>query len=202
MNLEDETEVRLIQLWMKAPDPKPHIAERLAEQLKRARQAHSFMVDEPVRRKVIPQLMLLYAGKDMRYSESTAERDIQYAERLFRTVSQHTAKYMMGLELDFLVESRIGAMHDRKWGEVARLEKVMLEFFKAIEAEDLDKETLRRPVIRLLKFEPEALGVKRNLKLKERIMEVLQKKKEKDPVQRMLGAIDAEFEETKTDAGD
>lgn len=198
MKLDDETEDRIILAWMKAPEPKPTIDERLAKKLMRARQAHTFMVDEPVRRKVIAQLMLLY-GTESGYSESTAERDLKNAERYFRSVSQHTARYMLGIELDALVESRIGAMHDRNWAAVAKLEESILKFLRQIEAEDLDKETLRRPVTRLLEFNPELLGVKRNAKLKERIVQELLKKETKDPVLRLLGAKDADFKEVDED---
>ena len=198
MKLTDETESRLILQWMQTPEPRPVLQNRLAKQLLRARQAHVFMTEEPVRRKTVQQLMLMFGGDGKKYSETTAERDIQYAERLFRSVSQHTAKYMLGIELDALVEARIGAIHDRKWGEVARLGKVILEYLKQLEAEDLDKETLRRPVTRLLLFEPEALGVKRRPGLRERILEALDKKKMKDPVLKLLGthdATDASFHE-------
>ncbi len=196
MKLDLETSASAINQWMKCPEPKPPLDAQLADMLLRAKQADQFMRDEPSSRKVVQQMLVLYKDRVKGYSEGRARDDIRLAERLFRSTTAHTPSYMRGIQLDLLLEAQIGAAHDRNWAAVARLAKEVRELLKEIEGEDTDRETLRRPITKMLVFDPEILGVERNPQLQERIRIELEKKKLKDPVARFRDrASDADFTE-------
>lgn len=151
-NLED---VDTVIAWMQHPPPKPALDEELARSLERWRQADAWMREYMSVKTVWPMLVAKYG-----YSESTARRDIEACQRLFGEFKVHKKAYYAGLMLDTLCESYIKAQHDRKWGECARLAKVILEYLGLVdEASITDPKDLLKPVPRTLLFAPEQLGI-------------------------------------------
>lgn len=169
-NLED---VDAVIAWMQHPPPKPHLDAELAISLERWRQADAWMREFMSVRAVWPMLVTKYG-----YSESTARRDIEACQRLFGEFKVHKKAYYAGLMLDTLAESYLKAQNDRKWGECARLAKVILEYLGLIEeTTNTDPKDLVRPVQRLVAFTPDQIGAIRDENLRMKI-EMLKRRKE------------------------
>jgi len=159
-NVED---VEMLILWMQAPpDRKPVVHFDANHYLERLQLADQWLRTHMSKRKVWPMLLQHFKTKGIPYSELTARRDVDEAQRLFESLDTHQQKYWTGLMLDVLGESLMSAKLAHKYGEVARIAKVIHDYLAMAERMGVkEANELRREIPRMIQIGhfPEELGV-------------------------------------------
>lgn len=162
-------DVRTALAFYQMKGEKPPMDQELADKLKRWRQADQWLREHMSARKVWPMLKEHYG-----YSEATARRDVECAMAFFGELKTHKKSYWAGLVLDVLGESLIKAVHDRKWRDVASIAREIREYLKfADEAEQEELNSLTKPVVRQIAFQPDVLNVERDPNAREKVLALL-----------------------------
>lgn len=165
--------VHMVELWFQAKGEKPPLEPKLAERLERWRQADLWMRKHASVSKVWPMMQAKY-----KYSATSAREDVEDAQRFFGKMPVQKKAYWAGLVLDFLGESMIKAIGDRKWGDVARLAKEIREYLDfQEEVSKIDPKDFRRAVPRRIAVQPEILLVQHDTQAQDRVLALVRKLK-------------------------
>lgn len=152
------TEAEAIVAWLQLP-----IADRedcplnpkQLELMERWNVADNLKREHMSDRKVIPMLMNKFG-----YSESSARRDLDCAMRVWGTRPRSDKDYLANMLVDYLTETMIKAGKAQKYGEVARIAKVIIEAAGIGKKDELpvDPDELNRPVALIPGYYPELIG--------------------------------------------
>ncbi len=190
-------DVEQLILWMQSPpDHKPVIAFDAAPYLERLQRADNWLRTHMSTRKVWPMMLAHYQSKGDGYSERTARRDVEDAQKLFASLESHQALYWTFRYIDLLSEKAVGAASAGKLTEFARLSKEVREWFRYAEeigVKDISK--LFDEVPRLLMFAPEETGVEPNPNALEEAQLWLEQRKQRDKAKHLRPVTDATFTE-------
>jgi len=122
-------DVELLILWMQAPpDAKPVVPFDAGAYLERLQLAVRWLYEHMSVRRVWPMMYEHFKHLGLKYSQSTARRDVADAQRLFCTDGSHDPKFWTDLMIDALSESFKSAQRAHKYGEAARLAKALLDW--------------------------------------------------------------------------
>lgn len=150
-------------LWLQSPpDNKPVLPFDAAAYLERLELANKWLREHMSVSKVWP-MMLEHFRRQGKYSEATARRDVQDAQRLLGPLDNHNTKYWCNRMLDCLREDYVAARLTKKFGEAARLAREIREYMafqEELAAEH--RKHLLEEVPRLIVFDPEVAGFERD----------------------------------------
>jgi len=122
-------DVELLIRWMQAPpNAKPIVPFDPVDYLERLQLALRWLHEHMSVRKVWRMMFEHFRAAGRKYSEATARRDVKAAQRLFGTQDSHDPQFWTGLMVDALSESFLSAKRAHKYGESARLAKVLKEW--------------------------------------------------------------------------
>lgn len=151
---EAEAIVKWIQLPIDEREGSP-LTPKQMELLERWNVADNLKREHMSDRKVIPMLMMKFG-----YSESSARRDLDCAMRVWGTRPRSDKDYLANMLVDYLTEVMVKAGKAQKFGEVARIAKVIIEAAGIGKKDDMpfDPEDLKKPVALLPAYYPEQIG--------------------------------------------
>ena len=171
-HLNSVEDVTLLIQWMQAPpDRKPVVPFDANHYLERLQLADQWLRTHTSKRKVWPMLFAHFKTKGIQYSEITARRDCDDAQRLFESLDSHQMKWWTGHMLDVLGESLMSAKIAHKYSEVARIAKAIYDYLVLAERLGIkDNEDLRREIPRLIEIgdHPEVLGIEYDPNIREK----------------------------------
>jgi hypothetical protein len=183
------TEAEAIVAWLHLPvadraesplDPKQ------MELFERWNVADNLLREHMSERKVLPMLMEKFG-----YSESTARRDLDCARRVWGTRPRTDKDYLANMLVDYLTETMVRAGKAGKFGEVARIAKVIIDAAGIGRKDDVpvDPLELKRPVALQPMYLPETIGGTPMSELDRRALfeQVLREKREKGLIE--MGTI-------------
>lgn len=150
------TEAEAIVKWLQTP-----VADRGAldpkqmELFERWNVADNLLREHLSERKVVPMLMDKFG-----YSESSARRDLDCARRVWGTRPRTDKDYLANMIIDYLTETMVKAGKREKYGDVARLAKVIIEAAGINRRDETpeDPDALMRPVALLAVYNPTLVG--------------------------------------------
>lgn len=175
-HLHTVEDVRLLIQWMQAPPgKKPIVPFDANSYLERLRLADRWLRTHLSKSKVWPMLLVHFKELGVEYSESTARRDCDEAQRLFETLDSNQQRWWVGMMLDVLGESLVSAKNAHKYSEVTRITREIREYLIMGERlglkapEDLDK-----PVPRRILQDPSEAGVDHNPNIREEARQLIE----------------------------
>jgi hypothetical protein len=198
-------DVELLIRWMQTPPgvDKPEMPPGVVELLDRLQQALRWLNQHGSVRKVWPMMYEHYKHLGTaKYSEATARRDVADAQRVFNTLDSHNPKFYCSLMIDLLMESVLSAKGAHKYGEAARLSKVLHDWvILAIKLGIEDASALTNPVTLIATSDPKDSGFEPNPNVIEEVEQFIRRKKaEKEKELTRSRLTDANYTE-ETDAG-
>lgn len=151
---EAEAIIKWIQLPIDEREGSP-LSPKQMELMERWNVADNLKREHMSDRKVIPMLMEKFG-----YSESSARRDLDCAMRVWGTRPRSDKDYLANMLVDYLTETMVKAGKAQKFGEVARIAKVIIEAAGIGKKDDIpfDPEDLKRPVAIAPGYHPEQIG--------------------------------------------
>lgn len=150
------TEAEAIVAWIKLPeDERSPLSPKQLELMERWNVADNLLREHMSERTVVP--MLIHKFK---YSESSARRDLDCARRVWGTRPRADKDYLANMLIDYLTETMVKAGKAQKYGEVARIAKVIIEAagIGRKDEPEVDPDELQRPVALVPAYVPEQLG--------------------------------------------
>lgn len=159
--------------WLQTkPAKNTDLPQDLQDQYERWTRADRWMHDYMSVDIVWPMLANHYG-----YSEATARRDIQEAQKRFGELESHPKQYYAKKMIDKVGESITEAFKDRKWREVAALSKEMRDWLGFAENAGVkDPKLLLNEVPRTILFSPALLGHERNPNILEEVRAIIEEK--------------------------
>lgn len=189
------TEAEAIVAWIKLPvgDRAPLPAKQM-ELMERWNVADNLLREHLSERTVIPMLVQKFG-----YSESSARRDLDCARRVWGTRPRADKDYLANMLIDYLAETMVKAGKAQKYGEVARIAKVIIEAagIGRKDEPDVDPAELQKPVALTPAYAPEQLGVApmTDEQRRELLEQVLREKRQKGMIDMSVIAKLADGEE-------
>lgn len=176
-------EAEEIVAWLQLPpDERSPLDAKQLERYERWNVADNLLREHMSERKVIPMLMEKFG-----YSESTARRDLDCARRVWATRPRTDKDYLANMLVDYLTETMVRAGKASKFGEVARIAKVIIEAAGIGRKDEtpVDPHELQRPVAIIPLYLPEAVGGTPMSELDRRALfeQVLKEKRDKGLVE-------------------
>jgi hypothetical protein len=152
------TEAEAIVKWIQLPIDERELSPLTPKQLElmeRWNVADNLKREHMSDRKVIPMLMQKFG-----YSESSARRDLDCAMRVWGTRPRSDKDYLANMLVDYLTETMVKAGKAQKFGEVARIAKVIIEAAGIGKKDEQleDPEELKKPVALIPGYYPELVG--------------------------------------------
>lgn len=145
--------------WLKTPD-----AELEDRQPLTPKQLELFkrwcVADDLFRENLSERATVAALVKRFGYSEDTARRDLQGAIRSWGTRPRNEKGYLSNMLVDFLSETMVRAAKDKKFGDVARIAKVIIEAAGLNRKDEapVDPEDLLRPTTVIMMHNPVLVG--------------------------------------------
>lgn len=195
-NTPDEVE-QLIR-WMQAPDhQKPDIPAETVAWLPRLQQALRWLTEHGSERKVVWMMYEHYRNAEIgiKYSISTARRDVHAAQRVFHSKDSHNPAFWTGLMLDSLMEAAMSAKRAHKTADYARLSKEIREWLElGVRLNAIDTEPARK-ITRLISApSPEEAGFREDVLITERVATLLAQQRARKGTM-FIDATDASVDE-------
>lgn len=192
-------DVELLERWMKThPSKRPkEMPDELASYLERLQLANTWLLTHGSKRKVWPMLLAHYKRKGIPYSESTARRDVDAAQRLFSTISRFQARWTTEMMIDNLLERMDSCARNDKDKEYAALAAVLDRYLdRADRYAKEDEQAMKQPIPVLAVFDPQEAGIKPDPHIRDKIAQWKAKRQAME-AQRLGGAgiSDATFTE-------
>ena len=151
------TEAEAIVAWIKLPEAdRSPLPPKQLELMERWNVADNLLREHMSERTVIPMLVHKFG-----YSESSARRDLDCARRVWGTRPRADKDYLANMLIDYLTETMVKAGKAQKYGEVARIAKVIIEAagIGKKDEPDLDPNELRQRNSFIPAYAPETLNV-------------------------------------------
>jgi hypothetical protein len=193
-----EDEVQLLELWMAAPDhAKPVLPFDGAAILLRVQQAHRWLNEHGGSKKIVYGMLVTHyqSAGNTTYSLKTAQRDVEFAMRLFRTDVKGQTRWTTGFMLDSLLERYQSASRANNNKDCAFLAKEIREYMKLLDMyEQQDSARIKEPIPILATYSLEEADLQPIPNLKERVR-AFNADWEKRKNNGLSSAIDAEFTE-------
>lgn len=123
--------------------------------------------------KVVRMLLAHHKALGLPYSESTALRDVNAAQRVFETLSSHKRKYWTDIMLDLLAEQMDSAKRAHKHDAVARLSGRFLEWIKYADECELQDRSVTKLIPVVGDYAPQLAGIDRNPNALEETIQLL-----------------------------
>lgn len=165
-------DVELLERWMKTHPSKrsKEMPAELADYMERLQLANTWLNTHGSKRKVWPMLLAHFKRKGIPYSESTARRDVDAAQRLFTTISKFQARWTTEFMIDNILERMDSCARNDKDKEYAQLATVLDRYLdRADKYAKEDEEAMKNPIPVLAVFDPSEAGITPDPHIREKI---------------------------------
>lgn len=193
-------EVEQLEQWLAIPPSQRghEPPSQLAEKWERIKLSHRWLNSTGgSRSKTIGMLCAHFEALNKPYSESTARRDVEDAQRIFHTLTTHMGRFQTSLMLDRLMERFDSCARAHKDMELASISREIDRWIERAEKYLLeDQEKLKDPVPVLALYAPEEAGLVADPNIREKIAAFRKRRAEMDKP----AVQDVDFTEVPPDA--
>jgi len=165
-------EVEQLEQWLSIPpDQRPDVPKKIAKKWERIKYAHRWLYSNGgSRSKTIGMLCAHFEALGEPYSETTARRDVDDAQRIFPSLTKHIGRWTTGFMLDRLMERFESASRAHKDKEAASYSREIDRWIDRAERyETADTKKTDHPIPVLALYAPEEAGLTRDPAIREKI---------------------------------